>query len=283
MTQEGSSLTKQLIYLGILLQGLGFSRLFDAILPHDVPIFLGAILLMIGIMRFAQARSRSRAWGLLGYIPFFGLLILAFLQDSKTGRYPIADSDGLNLSGGLFGTFSKSWFNWAWVPVFWLVWFFDCLSISFLMDHAINQRVIATCCLILPLTYICSLIIFNKTTVNIHSKRIDIRHSPLPWKKNLSIKADEIVNVFHRGGQSVHPISTPVSSRASIKMWGEIFKKIFPRYHVWIQTKSGLFKIITFCEKNNAVAAVNEIKASMHVVDIVPAVATTPPESGSWV
>jgi len=276
------NLAKKLIYIGILLQGLGFSGLLSPFIPDEALTFSASVFLMFGIMRFAQACSRSWAWGLLGYIPFFGLLILAFLQDSKTGRYPIADNDGLNLSDDSCAEFSIAWFNWAWIPVLWLVCILDCASISLLLDH-MNQKNLTLALILLPITYISNVILFNKTTIHINSERIDIGYSPLPWKKSLSISADQLVGVSYQGGEMNRPMTRPENNDPMRSMWGNIFKKILLRHHVWIHTKSGDFKIISFCREDNAIAVVDKIKTAMSIVDIEAIEASDPPKSGSWV
>ena len=51
----------------------------------------GTVLLIGGLAMYAKAKGRSPAWGLMGFLSFIGLIVLAMLADrAPNGKRPTA-------------------------------------------------------------------------------------------------------------------------------------------------------------------------------------------------
>lgn len=100
-------LTKQSLIIGgagVVLQTAGYvwavsqNRLFLSVVDYDKypPIagamtVVGSIMLLAGLALYAQAKGRSRWWGLMGLFSIFGLFVLALLPNLRPSDDP-ADS-----------------------------------------------------------------------------------------------------------------------------------------------------------------------------------------------
>lgn len=80
---------------GIALQILGMAMRFNG---HDLQgrmvAFAGIVLLIIGLALYAKALGRNPAWGILGVLSIFGLLILASLSDYSETRTETNETSG---------------------------------------------------------------------------------------------------------------------------------------------------------------------------------------------
>ena len=60
--------------------------------------FIGTIFLIIGLSLCAEAKGHNKAWGLMGFFSFLGVLILLFLQSKNWGKKPnVIDNDLFSL------------------------------------------------------------------------------------------------------------------------------------------------------------------------------------------
>lgn len=99
-------LTKQSLIvggIGVLLQTAGYvwaasqDRLFFSAVDYDryppgagAMTLVGSIMLLVGLALYAQAKGRSRWWGLMGLFSIFGIIALALLPDLR----PVDDTAG---------------------------------------------------------------------------------------------------------------------------------------------------------------------------------------------
>jgi uncharacterized membrane protein HdeD (DUF308 family) len=103
-----AKLTKQSLIvggIGVVLQTAGYlwavsqDRLFISVVDYDqyppaagAITIIGSIMLLAGLALYAQAKGRTRWWGLMGLFSIFGLVVLALLpdlrptEDPKTGK-----------------------------------------------------------------------------------------------------------------------------------------------------------------------------------------------------
>ncbi len=51
-------------------------------------VIVGSIMLLVGLAPYAQAKGRTRWWGLMGFFSIFGVLVLALLPDLSPSDDP---------------------------------------------------------------------------------------------------------------------------------------------------------------------------------------------------
>jgi len=182
---------RMLIPVGIFIQTVPF------VFVSDMFIFLGTVLIMVGFTVFARQRFRNGFWCLLGYIPFFGLIILLALQHSTTGKTVISDDENLSFEHERsFFSFRQSWFTWNWMPVLWLTLFGGSVVLSGFIDGKASPDVFILLAIALWVIYFCFTRLINHTGVNINSNQIDVRHGPLPWRKSYHAASNDIVSIY---------------------------------------------------------------------------------------